>query len=182
MKFKILHYDTVRSTNDIAKDLAMKGAAEGTVVSAQYQTQGRGRFRRKWRAPRGSSMLVSIVLRPALPAGKISILTHQAAKSVQAVLVSQGLGATLKRPNDVLIKGRKVAGILTEASGKGRRVQYVVVGIGLNVNTRLDKLLRRTTSIYQESGKKQDINRLLRGILSEFNSEYRSIMGRNDHA
>lgn len=178
MKFRILHYKTLDSTNDSALELAREGASEGTVIVTEYQKQGRGRFERKWFSPRGKGLLFSIILRPNLQASSVSILTHVAAKAVQEVLKEAfHLAAKLKRPNDVLVNGKKICGILTEASGQGHAISYVVLGIGLNVNTGKKDLLRTATSILAETGKPAEQEELLERILSRFAVEYRSVVG-----
>ena len=172
MNFRILHYDTVDSTNDLALEFAREGAAEGTVVAADYQTHGRGRFKRRWVSPRGAGLLFSIVLRPTLKTSAAPILTHWAAQSIREILQEKfALPATLKRPNDVLVGGKKIAGILTEARGQGSRVEYVVLGVGLNVNTKRQGLLRTATSIFLETGKKVKKDGLLEDILGIFKAK-----------
>ncbi|MBI1977754.1 MAG: biotin--[acetyl-CoA-carboxylase] ligase [Candidatus Omnitrophica bacterium] len=178
MNFRILHYKTLDSTNDLALEFAREGASEGTVIVTEYQKHGRGRFRRKWFSPRGKGLLFSIILRPNLEASSVSILTHLAAKSVQKVLKEVfHLPAKLKRPNDLLVNGKKICGILTEASGQGRAIKYVVVGIGLNVSAGKKDLLRMATSILAETGKRVEQKELLERILFHFAVEYRSLVG-----
>jgi BirA family biotin operon repressor/biotin-[acetyl-CoA-carboxylase] ligase len=157
----------------LALEFARKGAQEGTVVAAAYQTHGRGRFERRWLSPREKGLLFSVVLRPRMPASVVSILTHLSAVSVRETLVTRfRLSAKLKRPNDILVNGRKIAGILTEASGNKGGMDYAVVGIGLNVNSRSKELPPMATSIYQETGKKADLKMLLTDILSCFQGKY----------
>jgi BirA family biotin operon repressor/biotin-[acetyl-CoA-carboxylase] ligase len=173
MAFRILYYDTVDSANNLALSFAKEGAREGTVVVAEYQTKGRGRFHRKWSSPRGKGLLFSVILRPSLSASSVPILTHLAAKAVAEVLNTNfELSARLKKPNDVLVGGRKIAGILTESSGTRSEIDYVVVGIGLNVNTESRYLIKGATSIYRETGRYADKSQILNRILSIFWSEY----------
>lgn len=178
MDFRILYYETVESTNDLALAFARDGAEEGTVIAAEFQTQGRGRFKRKWISPRRKGLLFSVILRPLLPASSASILTHLAAQSVAETLQKDfNLPAKLKKPNDVLVGGKKIAGILTESSTTQRQVEYVVVGIGLNVNTGRSQLLRSATSIAIETGQKADKNAILDRILALFLAKYEEVVG-----
>ena len=174
MNFRILHYETVHSTNNLARELAGEGAGEGTVVCADYQTRGRGRFKRRWVSTRGRNLLFSIILRPHFPASSASIVTHVAAKAVQEVLKEKfGLDARLKRPNDVLIGKKKIAGILTESCGAGSRLDYMVVGIGLNVNSTARQIPKRATSVFIETKAPQDLNTALNYLLIAFGGRYK---------
>jgi BirA family transcriptional regulator, biotin operon repressor / biotin---[acetyl-CoA-carboxylase] ligase len=114
----------------------LDGAPEGAVAAADEQTEGRGRLGRSWHAPPGSSLLFSIVLTPGVPAERLPELSVVAGEAVaEAIATEADLPATVKHPNDVLIRGRKVAGVLAEA-GEGR----VVLGIGINLSQRADEL------------------------------------------
>lgn len=125
----------IGSTNDEAMRLAEAGCPEGTLVIAEEQLAGRGRAGRRWVAPAGAGLLFSVVLRPALPPAHAYYLTMIAGLAVaSAVERETGLTTDLKWPNDVLVRGKKVAGILTEAVFQGEALSYAVVGIGVNVN------------------------------------------------
>jgi BirA family biotin operon repressor/biotin-[acetyl-CoA-carboxylase] ligase len=122
------------STHDIARQWALDGASAGSAVIAEEQTAGRGRFGRSWSAPPGSALLVSVIVRPDVPPGYLPRLTMVGAVSVAEILVELAPGqVSLKWPNDVLLTGRKVAGVLPEAIWEGERLGAVVLGIGLNV-------------------------------------------------
>ena len=178
MAFRILYYDTLDSTNNLALAFAKEGAEEGTVIVADYQTKGRGRFNRKWISPRGKGLLFSMILRPPLSASSVPILTHLAAKSVAEVLEEDfNLPAKLKKPNDVLVNGRKIAGILTESSTVKSQIEHVVLGIGLNVNAARPRLLKTATSIAIEAGQKADKNAILDRILATFWVKYEDAAG-----
>jgi BirA family biotin operon repressor/biotin-[acetyl-CoA-carboxylase] ligase len=145
---------------------------EGTVVVADEQTEGRGRLGRRWHAPAGTSILCSVLLRPQLPPERWPELTLVAARACsEAVGQATGLEATIKEPNDVLISGRKVAGVLGEA-----REGHVVVGIGINVNVAASELPRRTeipaTSLLEESGGRVPRAPLLAALLERLEWEY----------
>jgi BirA family biotin operon repressor/biotin-[acetyl-CoA-carboxylase] ligase len=126
----------IGSTNDEARDWAAAGARAGAVVVAEVQTQGRGRFGRAWEAPAGTALLMSAILRPAINAAQVGQITMLAAVAVaealEPLLINPDL-LRLKWPNDVQVAGKKVAGLLPEASWQGDRAEFVVVGIGLNV-------------------------------------------------
>jgi BirA family biotin operon repressor/biotin-[acetyl-CoA-carboxylase] ligase len=150
------------------------GAAdeEGTIAVAEEQTQGRGRLGRRWLAPAGTSILCSILLRPPVPTERLPELTVVAARAcAEAIRERTGLEVSVKEPNDVLISGRKVAGVLGEV-----REEYVVLGIGVNVNVPLADLPRRPrippTSLLEEAGGRVDRAPLLAELLERLQSHY----------
>lgn len=126
----------VGSTNDLAKEGARAGALHGATWVCEEQTGGRGRQGRSWVSPSGENLLFSLLLRPACRHERVPLTAIVAGVCVAESLVSFGLPARLKWPNDVLIDGRKIAGILVEAVTRGRTLEAVVVGIGLNVHSR----------------------------------------------
>src|SRR3989338_6838440 len=177
MTFRILHYDTVDSTNNLARALAERGGGEGAVFVANYQPPGGGRFRGRWYSPRGAGLLFSIILRPRFQSSKASILTHVAAQAVRETLEKQfGLQARLKKPNDVVVGGKKIAGVLAEASGQQRTLSYVVIGIGLNVNTKAKDLLQTATSMYVETAGRLELHSILNSVLGIFGRMYVGII------
>jgi BirA family biotin operon repressor/biotin-[acetyl-CoA-carboxylase] ligase len=127
----LLHrFDTVDSTQRVARSLADEGAPHGTVVLAEEQTAGRGRLDRRWTSPRGQNLTFTIVLRPHLPARDAPLLTLGAAAGLAVAF-----DLRVKWPNDVVTgEGKKVAGLLAEMETTGDRVAYVLLGVGLNVN------------------------------------------------
>jgi BirA family transcriptional regulator, biotin operon repressor / biotin---[acetyl-CoA-carboxylase] ligase len=128
-------YARVGSTNDEAKRLAEAGAPEGLLVMAEEQTAGRGRAGRTWHTPPGSGLAVSLVLRPKLPpdlAPRLSMLAG--VSTCEGIELASGLQPQLKWPNDVLVNGRKAGGILVESAMAGERLDFAVLGIGLNVS------------------------------------------------
>src|SRR5512141_155286 len=133
-------FEEVGSTNDVAKELADEGAAHGEVVVAESQTAGRGRRGRAWASPPGRNLYVSVVLRPELPPSRAAELTLLASVAVCQAVRQAGVTAGIKWPNDLVSRGRKLAGILTELAADPDRVQWVVLGIGINVNLRLEDL------------------------------------------
>jgi BirA family biotin operon repressor/biotin-[acetyl-CoA-carboxylase] ligase len=130
----VVWYAEIDSTQRVARELAHAGAPEGTVVFAETQTAGRGRLGRTWHSPPGTNLYCSIVLRPALAAARVPELALVAGLAVARAVDTVGLRALLKWPNDVLVDGRKAAGILTEMEAELERVHVVIVGIGVNVN------------------------------------------------
>jgi BirA family biotin operon repressor/biotin-[acetyl-CoA-carboxylase] ligase len=126
--------ESVDSTNDYVAREARTGAAEGLVVVADHQEAGRGRWGRRWEAPRGSSLLVSVLLRPGLPAGRLHLLGVVAALSAaDACGAVARVEARLKWPNDLVVEGRKLGGVLVETELSQGRARAAVAGIGLNV-------------------------------------------------
>jgi len=125
----------VDSTNVVAFRLALKGAQEGAVVFAESQTKGKGRLGRRWESPVGSNIYLSIILKPKIPPSKIPLITLMAAVAcAEAVEEVAGLLPTIKWPNDLLIEGKKLGGILTEADMEMDVINFVVLGIGINCN------------------------------------------------
>jgi BirA family transcriptional regulator, biotin operon repressor / biotin---[acetyl-CoA-carboxylase] ligase len=152
---EVRYLERVGSTNDAAAAWARAGAPEGAVVLAETQERGRGRVGRPWHSPPGENLYLSLVLRPARPPHELPPLTLAAGLAVFDVCAARGLEPELKWPNDVLLHGKKVAGVLTEMSSEAERVLHVVLGIGLNVNgTRFPADLRaRATSLRLATGR-----------------------------
>jgi BirA family biotin operon repressor/biotin-[acetyl-CoA-carboxylase] ligase len=131
----VLYFPTIGSTNDVAHERAAAGAPEGLLVIADEQTTGRGRLDRRWWAPPGSSLLMSLLLRPALPPDQTGQLTMcLGLAAVEGIEAVTGLRPALKWPNDLLLNGRKLGGMLTELRLDGERLAYAVLGLGINVN------------------------------------------------
>jgi len=154
----IHRYVSTDSTNTRAKELAVAGAAEGVLVIAEEQTQGRGRLGRPWFSPGGENICASLILRPSMPpeaASRMVILTAVAA--AEALIATTGLTATVKWPNDILVGGRKIGGLLLEMDVEMDAIDYMVIGLGINVNSaaeRFPKEIReKTTSVLIETGK-----------------------------
>lgn len=127
---------STESTNLVAKKLAQGGRKEGALVITDYQTQGRGRLERKWWSPPGENLLFSLIFRPSFKIDQTFRLTVLSSLAVaEAIRRETGLAAFIKWPNDVYIKGKKVSGILSELGVKDGQLEYVIVGIGINVNS-----------------------------------------------
>lgn len=135
---KIEHYTQVASTNDIAVARGKAGAAEGTLIITEHQTAGRGRYGRRWDAPSGKCILASVVLRHRLLRDQVALPNLVGAIAIaQAIRAMHGLDARIKVPNDVRIKRKKVAGVLTELAYDDQRQPFFVLGFGVNVNSAL---------------------------------------------
>jgi BirA family biotin operon repressor/biotin-[acetyl-CoA-carboxylase] ligase len=130
------HFYKIGSTNTAAMAAAAEGSPEGSVFLAEEQTAGRGRGSNSWESPRSTGIYCSVILRPLLPPSDVLILSLAAGLAVQAAIrqIDPRINPDLKWPNDLLIDGRKVCGILTEMNSEATRVRHIVVGIGLNVN------------------------------------------------
>src|SRR5581483_2965854 len=149
----------IDSTQRLARDLARAGAEEGTCVVAEAQSAGRGRLGRTWHSPPGTNLYCSVVLRPPLAPAAVPQLALVAGVAVAAAVAeTTTLSAEIKWPNDVLVGGRKVAGILTELEAELERVRFVIVGIGVNLNTTAfpAELAERATSLALASGRPVD--------------------------
>jgi len=156
------------STNDDCVALARGGAPAGTVIVADHQTAGRGRRGRRWQAPPGTAVLLSAVLRPRLPAGTIGRLGIAGALAVvEAVWRTTGLATATKYPNDVLLRERKVAGVLPEAHLAGGAIEWAVLGIGINVQRAAvpPELCTQATSL-EEHAPPPGRNALIRALLA----------------
>ena len=158
--------ETCGSTNDEAARLARAGARHGTVVTAATQTSGRGRAGRTWVSPPGGNLYVSMILRPALPLRDVPAMTLAIGVAVCEVAKIFGAAATLKWPNDVLIGGRKVAGVLLESQSRSERLDVVIAGIGINLSTLPDaETAPHATSLSEAIGAPIDRELFLRHLL-----------------
>ncbi len=174
-----LHFrSSVDSTNTLAAALAKDGAPDGTVVVADSQRSGRGRLGRRWHSPEGVNIYTSVVLRPAIPPHEAHHFTFLAGVAVAgAVEEYSKVRPVLKWPNDILVDGRKLGGILTELSSEADRVNFIVVGIGLNVNMdtkRLpDDVSGVATSLKDITGREHSRAEVLAGLYSSLEKWYK---------
>lgn len=151
-----MRFDSVSSTNDVARELAVSGASEGLCVIAREQTAGRGRQGRSWASSPGEGLYLSLILRPQVSASDSAMITLAAAVAVAETLrLDFQAAADIKWPNDVLVRGRKICGILVEAAIEGNRLQYAVMGIGVNIAQRSfpDQIGAGATSLALETGR-----------------------------
>lgn len=164
------------STNADAAAAARDGAVEGTVVVAEEQSAGRGRLGRTWVSAARVNLYASVVLRPWIVPAEAPQLSLVAGLAVAAALEREGLDARIKWPNDVLLDGRKVCGILTEIEAEADRVSFVVVGIGVNLNSTLEhfpaELHDKATSVVLASGRRVDRARFAARLLAELERRY----------
>ena len=171
----LLRFDNVSSTNDVARELAAQGATEGTCVLAREQTAGRGRHGRSWSSSEGGLHL-SLVLRPQLKAAESAIITLAAAVAVAETFeLDFGLHADIKWPNDVLASSRKICGILVESAVEGERLQYAVMGIGVNLSQEglPSDIANTATSMLIETGRRIATEEFATRLLDRLERWYR---------
>ena len=172
---KIFHFFKTDSTNRVAMELGYAGEPEGTVVIAEQQTAGRGRAGRSWHSERGTGLYFTLLLRPKLAPVQAPLLTMIAGLSAHAAIRAQtGLAVDLKWPNDVVIGGKKLGGILTEMYAEPSQIRFVIVGVGINVNQEEfpAELSSIATSLRAETGKTHSRSELLLRLLREFETDY----------
>jgi BirA family biotin operon repressor/biotin-[acetyl-CoA-carboxylase] ligase len=176
------HFYKIGSTNTTAMAAAADGAPEGTVFLAEEQTAGRGRGANSWQSPRSTGIYCSAVLRPALPPSDILVLSLAAGLAVHAAMqqVDARVIPDLKWPNDVLIDGKKVCGILTEMNAEATRVRYLVVGIGINVNQANFPEELGATSLRLVTGSEWSRVELAAALLKSLDREYRNLVEDSD--
>lgn len=170
----VLYYPVTSSTMDVAKQAVKEGVAEGTIVIADQQTAGRGRLGRKWLSPPESSILLSIILYPKLEElPRLNMAACLAvARSIERVT---GLKPSIKWPNDVLIEGKKVSGVLMESDVQGDIVRYAIVGLALNVNldpSSIPEIAETATSLKEALGREVSRLDMLESLLTEFEELY----------
>jgi BirA family biotin operon repressor/biotin-[acetyl-CoA-carboxylase] ligase len=173
---EIHHYREIGSTQEAARGLAAEGAKEGTVVIAEIQTRGKGRRGRKWYSPVGG-VYMSVILRPQISPARAPLLTLLAGVVVaKALRRLYNLKAELKWPNDVMVKDRKICGILTEMTAETEAINYCIVGIGVNANVELahfpPEFRASTTSLKEELGARVSRVELVRDLLGEIERLY----------
>ncbi len=177
-----VHYHPrLPSTNDLAKEMGRQGAPEGTLVVADGQEAGRGRLGRQWVSPEGVGLYVSLILRPPLPPSELPQITLTVAvAAAQALERVAQIAPGIKWPNDLLLGGRKLGGILTELETEAERIRYLVVGMGLNVNTPgfPGELADTATSLWLATGRRHSRVALLRAWLEELEALYEQFLHR----
>ncbi len=170
-------YNKVKSTNDIASGLAEQNAPEGTIVTADEQTKGRGRLGRVWHSPPDTGIYLSLILRPDfLPEnapGISLIVALSLAETINEIIPDK---VKIKWPNDVLISGKKTAGILSELSAEKNKINYLIIGVGININQATndfpDDIKNLATSIKRPAGKKINRVKFLKQFLTKLEKEY----------
>ena len=172
---EILCFRKVFSTNSIAKFLANHSADEGTVLISEIQTKARGRSGKKWEAPDGG-VWMSLILRPNVPTARIGLITLATGVAIAKSIRSLGVDARIKWPNDVLIHGKKISGVLTEVNATFNEIDWIVVGIGIDSNLKLEDFSEDirigTTTLTEELPAKVNENELIAIFLNEFEKVY----------
>ena len=161
------------STNLWIKRLAKEGASEGTLALAEFQSAGRGRLGRSWEVPEGTSVMMSILLRPKFEPQYAPMLTLVMGMAVAKAVKKLGFDVSIKWPNDVVVSHKKICGILTEMGVRDGKIDYAVIGVGINVNIREfpEEMADKATSLYLESGREFDRSQIP-GLVMEAFEEY----------
>jgi len=169
----IYHHNSIESTMSTAFQLGMEGIDEGALVCAETQTKGKGRMGRHWVSPKGKGIYMSLILRPKMSPVDVAKLTLMTGVAIcEAIRAKTDLMVDIKWPNDLLVGGKKIAGFLTEMNAEMERVNFIVVGIGINVNTSLAQLPNTGTSIKKVSGKSYSRVELVQEILISMEQWY----------
>jgi len=172
------HFYKIGSTNTAAMAAAAEDALEGSVFLAEEQTAGRGRGANSWQSPRSTGIYCSVVLRPALPPSDVLALSLAAGLAVHDAIqqVDSRVSPDLKWPNDLLIDGKKICGILTEMNAEATRVRYIVVGVGINVNQASFPKDLSATSLRLVTGSEWSRVELVAALLKSLDREYRQLV------
>lgn len=179
----VLYFYETDSTNNAAKRAAEEGAPHGTLAVADYQTSGKGRRGRSWSSPHGTGIFMSLLTRPELHPSCASMLTLVAALAVtEGIKEFCGVDTLIKWPNDIVLNGRKLCGILTEMSTELECIHYVVTGMGINANMEEfpEEIGRTATSLLIESGKKVKRSELAGAVMKAFETYYDRFMETGD--
>ena len=162
------------STNLWIKRLAKEGAPEGTLALAEFQSAGRGRLGRSWEVPEGTSVMMSILLRPKFEPQYAPTLTLVMGMAVAKAVKKLGFDVSIKWPNDVVVSHKKICGILTEMGVRDGKIDYAVIGVGINVNIKEfpEEMVDKATSLYLESGKEFDRSQIPGLVMEAFEKYY----------
>lgn len=176
----VYRFASVSSTMDEIDRVARAGAPEGTAVIAEVQEQGRGRSGRSWKTAPGTAFMCSVLLRPELTAREISSLPLIAGVAVaEAIEQVSGLECRLKWPNDIFINGKKGCGILAQSRSRGAQIEFVNLGIGINVNSMADELPESGTSLALETGERFDLADVEQAVFSCLSARYGEFLEAN---
>ncbi|MCY3986653.1 MAG: biotin--[acetyl-CoA-carboxylase] ligase [Candidatus Dadabacteria bacterium] len=187
---KLLVFNEVDSTNNILRGLAAQGAAmDGTVVVSDSQTAGRGRMGRKWISPRGMNLYLSALFCPEVSPQKSSVFTFLASCALVDVFSTYGVDAEIKWPNDIIVCGKKISGVLTELGISGDTVDYIVIGIGVNLNLpeefirrEMDDISEKTTSLSLLLGEDVSRDRFCADLINSLDRFYAEFRRRGARA
>lgn len=180
---EIKYFESIDSTNVRAKQLAEEGYPNGTLVVADQQTAGRGRRGRAWESPKGNSIFMTFLLKPEISPNNASMITLVAALAIaKAISEITGEEAKIKWPNDIVVNGKKVCGILTEMSAQFDYINHIVVGIGINVNTEQfpEEIEHMATSLKLEYQKNFQRANIIESVLEHFEEEYEKYLETQD--
>jgi BirA family transcriptional regulator, biotin operon repressor / biotin---[acetyl-CoA-carboxylase] ligase len=172
------HFYKIDSTNTAAMTAASEGAPEGSVFLSEEQTAGRGRGSNSWQSPRSTGIYCSVILRPTLPPSEVLPLSLAAGLALQAAIrqIDSQIKTDLKWPNDLLVDGKKLCGILTEMNAEATRVRHIVVGIGINVNQKSFPKELAATSLRLATGREWSRVELVAALLKSLDREYRQLL------
>jgi BirA family biotin operon repressor/biotin-[acetyl-CoA-carboxylase] ligase len=172
-------FDEITSTNDKAKDLVIKDEVDGTVILSKIQRKGKGRFDRIWESPEGGVYL-SIILRPKCSPEKAMLLSLMSAIVVSKTISNYNMSPTIKWPNDVQVGGKKIAGVLIESESTKNQLEYVIIGLGINLNIKKenfsDSIIRKTTSLLEENQKTIEYYDFLFELFQNLNTLYKMFL------
>ena len=176
---KILHFETIESTNNYAKKIALE-ELDGTVIISEEQTKGRGRVGKQWYSKSGEGIWMSIILKPDMIPQKSPFITLIAGASIVKALNKLGVETFIKWPNDITINNKKVAGILTELSTEVDKINYIVLGIGINIKTMKfsQEISEIATSLHKEGYEISRVD-IVKAILEEFEKLYLQYVNEN---
>ena len=176
---KILHFEIIESTNNYAKKIALE-ELDGTLIISEEQTKGRGRVGKQWHSKSGEGVWMSIILKPSIIPQKAPFITLIAGASIIKALNKLGVETTIKWPNDIIINNKKVAGILTELSTEVDKINYIVLGIGINTKTMKfsQEISEIATSLHKEGYEISRVD-IVKAILEEFEKLYLQYVNEN---
>jgi len=173
----IISFDTVDSTNRIAMEWGAKGVPEGHVAVAEKQTRGKGRLGRTWCSPKHLGIYASVLLRPRLSTQEVAKITLLAAVAVTDTLhQSTNIEGKIRWPNDILVHNNKLCGILTEMHAEADQLQYVVLGIGLNINGSVSDLPKNAVSLRSLTNRRWDRNIFMAQLLKNLETRYQQLL------
>lgn len=176
--YSLEQHESVDSTSNLMRRRAEEGADEGLVIVADYQSEGHGQHGRKWESKPGQNLLFSILLKPTVAPAKAALLTRTICESVASVLEnSYGIKTSYKQPNDLMARGKKICGVLVESvSESNDKMNYAIVGVGLNVNASkedlIDEAISMTMILDEEIDKKEVLDHILGQIQENLTSYY----------
>ncbi len=172
----LIHAASLPSTNTELIKLAEKGGEHGTVLWVDEQTKGRGQFDRKWLSEKGKDALFSVLLRPSIVPAEAPQITKKVAEILIPIFVDKldclKEELSIKEPNDILLRGKKVCGILTESRTCSEKLEFVIIGIGININSKPSSSIEDAISFYEVSGNEIEVLPVIRCVCEEIVKEF----------